>query len=443
MNVNLTCTKIDFNGFGTVTFKNKSYLVKGLLLNEEATIDITEGKKYAQLVKIISASDKRISPICPKSKECGGCQYLHMSYDEELRIKNEYMKELFQNINGGKISDINGMHDPYYYRNKCQMVYKLSKTRKVVCGFYEEHTHNIVSVTDCKLHAKTATKIINSFNEVLTKHKIEPFDERTNSGVIKHVLVRYGFQTKEIMLVIVTNGEMFPGRNNVLKDLLKLDLGITTIVQNYNPRETSIVLGEKERILYGPGFIYDIIGDYKFKISSKSFYQVNAVGMKHLYNRAIELANIKNTDLVLDTYCGVGTLSIFASKYAREVIGVELNKDAIKDAIINSKINQIKNINFINDDSTKFMQKLAINRQTIDVLILDPPRLGSTEQFINTLKILKPKTVVYVSCEPTTLKRDLYTFFENDYEITNFETFDMFPRTSNIESIVVLKRNEE
>ena len=245
------------------------------------------------------------------------------------------------------------------------------------------------------------------------------------------------------MVSLVTNGEFFPGRKNVVTDILKQNLGITTIVQNYNDRDTSIVMGDRERVLYGPGFIYDKINEYKFKLSSRSFYQVNPVGMKTLYTKAISKLGIKKTDVILDAYSGVGTIGILMSKMAKEVYSVELNKDAYKDAIINAKINNINNIKFFNEDSTRFIENLAKNRVHIDLLVLDPPREGSTKQFINAIGALKPSRVVYVSCEPKSLVRDLYDFTKNDYKIVSIDSVDMFPRTSNLETICLLNRRND
>ena len=231
---------------------------------------------------------------------------------------------------------------------------------------------------------------------------------------------------------------MFPRIKNVINDILKQNLGITTIVQNYNDRDTSIVMGDRERVLYGPGFIYDKIDEFKFKLSSRSFYQVNPKGMLKLYKKAIDALDIKKTDIVLDAYSGVGTIGILMSKMAREVYSVELNKDAYKDAIINAKLNNVKNIKFFNEDSTRFIQNLAKNRVKIDLLVLDPPREGSTKEFINAVGALKPKKVVYVSCEPKSLQRDLYDFTKNDYKIISIDSVDMFPRTSNLETVCCL-----
>lgn len=437
MEVKLICSSVGFDGLGIVNYNKKNYKTS-LIKDEEGLFDYDLKQDKLTLLKITKESSSRNKNGCLYANECGGCQFMHMDYASELKAKQEYLEFLFKPFNCPK-GQIIPMYDPLNYRNKAQMVYKLSKSKHVVCGFYEEKSHRIIPVTDCMLHTKAATKVINELNLILSKNKIKPYEERTREGIIRHVLVRYGFETHELMLVLVTNGEMFPGRNNVVKDLIKADLGITSIVQNYNARDTSIVLGDKERVLYGPGYIYDKVSDYKFKISARSFYQVNSLGMKKLYDKAIELAGITKNDIVIDTYCGVGTISIFASAKAKQVYGIELNKDAVFDAKANARINNIKNIEFICDDATRFMQKLAMNKEHIDIVFMDPPRSGSTEQFINAVGFLKPKKIVYVSCDPTTLKKDLYTFFENEYELKQMEFVDMFPRTSHVESVCLLE----
>jgi len=423
-----------------VNINNKKYLIHGVIDGEDILVD-TSGK-YPTLKSVVKASEHRINNGCPFQNECGGCQFMHTSYDYETQKKEEYLNELFKPFRLKNKIILHKMDNPRNYRNKCQMTYKLSKTKKVVCGFYEEYSHNLVTVSDCMLQAKKANEIVKEINKILTKNKITPYDEKTKKGVIRHIFIRYGFNSKEVMVVFVTNGEIFPGRNNVIKDLKALNLGITTMVQNYNSRDTSIVLGDKERVLYGPGFIYEIVGDYNFKISSKSFFQINTIGMKKLYDLAMEKANITKNDIVIDAYCGVGTISIFASKYAKKVIGVELNKQAIMDAKINAKINNISNIEFIADDATNFMTHCAKDRVKVDVVIMDPTREGSTKQFINAIGYLKPRKVVYVSCDPKTLKRDLYDFFDNDYELVSIDGVDMFPRTTHVETIALLTRKD-
>ncbi len=437
--IELKCNRIAFNGNGIVKYNNKEYEIPSMLEGEVGNFKIIDNPKMPiKLDKILNKAESRITSLCPYFQECGGCQYQHMTYERELQLKQDYLKSLYSSFKGIKINQINGMPNPYYYRNKCQMTYKMSKTHNVVCGFYEEGTHKIVPVTNCKIQTQKGTEVINAFNKVLTKNKIEPYNEKTKKGIIRHVLVRYGFNSKELLLVIVTNGDFFPGSKNVVKDLIKQDLGITTIVQNINSRQTSIVLGEKERILYGPGFIYDTIGKLKFKISSKSFYQVNTIGMNMLYKKALEMANISKNDILLDTYCGVGTIGLLASSSCKQVYGVELNKDAYKDACLNARHNNIKNIEFFNDDSTKFMMKIASQNEHIDILIMDPPRDGSTDQFISAVGKLKPRKIVYVSCDPKTQVRDLFKLSNVGYHLNEIEGFDMFPRTFNLECIATL-----
>ncbi len=441
----LKCIKEDFFGNGIVIYKDEERKIPGLMEGEIGLFEPVKNGKYTNLhlLDIKKVSPDRCEPKCPVYKECGGCQFLHTTYEHELKIKTDYMKDLFKTSRSVKIADVIPMDNPYSYRDKCQMTYKLSKSKKVVCGFYEEKSHKIVPITNCMIQSDKATAIIDGINKALTKNKIEPYDEKTGRGVVRHVVIRIGEYTNEIMVSLVTNGEMFPGRKNVINDILKQNLGITTIVQNYNDRDTSIVMGDRERVLYGPGFIYDKIDEFKFKLSSRSFYQVNPKGMLKLYKKAIDALDIKKTDIVLDAYSGVGTIGILMSKMAREVYSVELNKDAYKDAIINAKLNNVKNIKFFNEDSTRFIQNLAKNRVKIDLLVLDPPREGSTKEFINAVGALKPKKVVYVSCEPKSLQRDLYDFTKNDYKIVSIDSVDMFPRTSNLETVCLLNRRND
>ena len=421
-----------------VEINNKTYLIHNVIDGETISVDID--KKYPELKDVIVKSPYRIDY---KMDECGGANFMHVTYDYELALKKEHINSIFKPFKGKSDINVIPMENPYNYRNKSIMTYKLSKTKKIVCGLYEEYSHNIITANNNILQAEKTNKIINELNRILTKNKIQIYDERTRTGVLRHVYIRSAFNTDEVMVTLVTNGEMFPGRNNVITDLKKANLGITTVVQNINSRDTSIVLGDKERVLYGPGFIFEKVSNYKFKISPKSFFQVNTRGMEILYNKALEKAKINKNDVVIDAYCGVGTISIFASKYAKHVYGVEVNKDAISDAKINQKINNINNITFIADDATNYMTKLAKVREHVDVVIMDPPRDGSTKQFINAIKYLGAKKVIYISCNPDTLKRDLYIFSENDYIVKSLEAVDMFPRTLHLETIAVLELDNE
>ena len=372
---------------------------------------------------------------CPYFSLCGGCNKLDKTYEEEIKEKEEYIKKLFQSVGYKKPVEILKADNPYYYRNKAIMAFKLSKTKKVVSGIYEEHSHKIVTVDDCLIQSEVINKVLKSVNIALSKNKIKPF---LNGGVVKHVLVRHAMKTNEIMVCIVTPAELFPGRANFVKDLLKLEPKITTIVQNIQTRDTSIVLGTKERVLYGKGFIIDELCGLKFKLSPRSFFQINPTQTEKLYNTAMEFANLRIGNTVIDAYSGIGTIGMVASKNCGKVICVENNPDAVADAKFNAKFNNITNVNFYLEDSTKFINELATNRIKVDCVILDPPRSGTTYNFISAVAKMGVKRVVYVSCGPETLARDLKIFKDFGYEIKEAKCVDMFPRTEHVESVCLL-----
>ena len=372
---------------------------------------------------------------CPYFNLCGGCNKLNLTYEEEIKEKEEYVKKLFASVGYKKDIEVVKADSPYYYRNKVMMAFKLSKTKKVVSGIYEEHSHRIVPVDDCLIQSQVINKVLKSVNIALSKNKITPF---VNGGVVKHVLVRHAIKTNQIMVVIVTNSEMFPGRNNFVKDLMKLEPTVTTIVQNIQSRDTSIVLGNKERVLYGKGFIIDELCGLKFKLSPRSFFQINPVQTEKLYDIAMEFANLRVGNTVIDAYSGIGTIGMVASRTCGKVICVENNPDAVNDAKFNAKFNNITNVNFYCDDSTKFINELAQNRIKVDCVILDPPRTGTTYNFISAIAKMGIKRVVYVSCGPETLARDLKIFKDFGYEIKNAKCVDMFSKTEHVESVTLL-----
>ena len=341
---------------------------------------------------------------CPHFNLCGGCSKLNLSYEEEIKEKEEYVNKLFSSIGYKKFVEVVKADNPYYYRNKVMMAFKLSKTKKVVSGIYEEHSRKIVPVNDCLIQSEEINRVLKSVNIALSKNKITPF---VNGGFVKHVLVRHAIKTNQIMVVIVTNSEMFPGRANFVKDLLKLEPKVTTIIQNIQSRDTSIVLGTKERVLYGKGFIVDELCGLKFKLSARSFFQINPVQTEKLYSIAMEFANLRVGNTVIDAYSGIGTIGMVASKTCGKVICVENNPDAVNDAKFNAKFNNISNVNFYCEDSTKFINELALNKIKVDCVILDPPRTGTTYNFISAIAKMGVKRVVYVSCGPETLIRDL------------------------------------
>lgn len=379
--------------------------------------------------------------LCPNFKKCGGCQYLDIPYKEQLAKKQKELSELLKPF--CKVNPIVGMKDPYHYRNKVHAVMARDRKGKIISGVYKEGTHFVLPVDTCLIEDEKADRIIGTIRELLPSFKMKVYDEDTGYGFLRHVLIRTAHKTGEIMVVLITASPVFPSKNNFVKALREVYPEITTVVQNINNRGTSMVLGDKEHVLYGPGFIVDELCGKRFRISSKSFYQINPVQTEILYDIAIKAANLTGKETVVDAYCGIGTIGIAASSKAKEVIGVELNKDAVRDAVTNAKINQIKNVSFYNNDAGKFMVQMASEGGKADVVFMDPPRSGSTEEFINAVAILKPERVVYVSCGPDTLARDLAVFKKKGYKAQEAWAVDMFPMTGHVETVCLLSRKDK
>lgn len=390
--------------------------------------------------------DKTNSSKCIYAKKCGGCTYQGISYDDQLKKKLTYVKELI-----GKYCDVTGivgMDNPYNYRNKVHAVFDMTKRGEIISGVYKEGTHEVVPVEYCQIEDAKSDEIINDIRGMLRSFKIKTYDEDTGYGLLRHVLVRRGFTTNEIMVVLVLGSPILPSKNNFVKALRAKHPEISTVIINVNDKKTSMVLGDKESVIYGKGFINDVLCGCIFKISPKSFYQVNPVQTEKLYSKAIELAGLTGKERVLDAYCGIGTIGIIASKKAADVIGVELNKAAVKDAIVNAKINDIKNIRFYCEDAGDFMVKYADEiitqgKESVDVVFMDPPRAGSDEKFMSSVVKLAPKKVVYVSCNPETLARDLQYFKKHGYEAKVAEAYDMFPFTGHCETVCLLSRKAQ
>ena len=429
---------------GCVSINRNSYPVKGTILDELVEVEVINGKnKTANLRKVVKPSKYRVKPLCPIYQKCGGCSLLHIDYNEQLRIKQEHVQNLFKEKLGmskGVLLTV-GMENPCQYRNKNQIVFKNTNTKeRIISGFYQEGTHNVINFDTCYIQDEVSDKIVKTIKKLMVEMKINAFDEDRKTGLIRHILVKRSNQTKEVMVVFVIASTVFPGRTNFIKKLVSIHPEITTIIQNINNRSTSAVLGENENVLYGKGYIYDILLNKKFKISSKSFYQINSVQTAKLYKLAIEAAKLNKEDVILDTYCGVGTIGIIASDYVKQVLSVEIVKDAVNDAIDNAKTNNVKNIKFFCDDASNFMVNLAKTRENVDVVIMDPPRKGSDERFINSLLRLSPKKIIYISCNPDTLTDDLKLILKGKYNITYIQPVDMFPHTSHVECIVCLTR---
>ncbi len=379
-------------------------------------------------------------PICPYAKPCGGCTYQGVEYNEQLKKKQSYVNKLLSTF--AKVENIIPAENPYHYRNKVHASYRYIKGN-VLAGMYQANTHKLVAIDSCQIENQKADAIVQDIKNLIKSFKLKIYDEDTGSGFFRHVLIRTGHSTGQILVTLVVGDVIFPSKNNFTKALLKLHPEITTVVMNINNKRTSMILGEREITLYGKGYIEDILCGKKFRISPKSFYQVNPVQTEIMYKKAIEYAELTGNERVLDAYCGIGTIGIIAADKAKEVIGVELNKDAIKDAIVNAKTNKTNNIKLFNDDAGQFMINLASKKEIIDAVFMDPPRAGSDEAFLKSLVSLAPKKVVYISCNPDTLARDLDYLTKNGYQVKIIQPIDMFAFTEHVETVVLMSRVEK
>ena len=375
---------------------------------------------------------------CPLAKKCGGCQLQNMNYERQLKWKQARCEILLKKF--GKVEKIIGMDNPYHYRNKVQAAFGRTKSGKIISGVYQSGSHRIVMVDSCMTEDETADKIIVDIRNMLPKFKIWTYDEDRGTGFLRHVLVKRGFASGEVMVVIVGASGYFPMKKKFTAALLEMHPEITTVVLNINPKDTNLVLGEREEVLYGNGYIEDTLCGCVFRISAKSFYQINPVQTEKLYGKAMELARLDGNTKVLDAYCGIGTIGLVAAKTAGEVIGVELNPDAVKDAISNAKRNDAKNARFYCADAGDFMQELAENGERFDVVFMDPPRSGSSKKFIDSLAVASPERIVYISCNPETLARDLQMITKKGYKVRIICPVDMFPHTNHIECVVLMSR---
>lgn len=376
--------------------------------------------------------------LCPVLKKCGGCQLLNIPYQRQLHNKQKQVEKLLKEF--CKVYPIVGMDNPFHYRNKVHAVFGYQKG-KAISGIYKEGTHELVPVENCMIEDEKSNQIIGTIREMLKSFKIRTYDEDTGYGLLRHVLVKHGFATGEIMVVLVTASPVFPSKNNFVRALREKHPEITTIIQNLNDRGTSMVLGNQEHILYGKGYIEDVLCGCTFRISSKSFYQVNPVQTEKLYKKVMECADLTGKETVIDAYCGIGTIGIVASKQAKRVIGVELNPDAVRDAVSNAKRNKANNVQIYQNDAGQFMAGMAQDGEQADVIFMDPPRSGSTEEFIDSIAMINPKRVVYVSCNPETLARDLKRLGKKGFKAVGAWPFDMFPHTAkHVETVVLLTK---
>ena len=382
--------------------------------------------------------DQVFTPPCPNYKSCGGCQLQRLSYPEQLRRKQGRVISLLGEF--GHVEEIVGMADPTHYRNKVTAAFALDRNRRVVSGIYQPNSHKVVPVDDCLIEDVTADRIIADIRNMLRDFKILVFDERSGKGWLRHVLVRRGFATGQTLVVLVAVSPIFPTQKPFVKKLLEKHPEISSVVLNVNDRFTPVVLGDREKVLYGPGCIEDVLCAHRFRISPRSFYQINPVQTEVLYQTAVDFAALTGKETVLDAYCGIGTIGITASEKAKQSVGVELNRDAVRDAIANAKLNGLKNCWFTAGDAGEYMERMVQDGHRPDVVFLDPPRAGSDERFLRSLTTAAPDRVVYVSCDPETLARDLRVLTGGGYRVRRIQPVDMFPWTEHVECVVKLDR---
>ena len=375
---------------------------------------------------------------CEFASRCGGCSQVHLPYPEQLKKKQAFVEKLLKGL--CPVENILGMAEPWHYRNKVHAVIGTDRQKNPISGVYERGTHHVVPVKSCLIEDQRADAIIQTIVGMIPRYKLRIYNENTHRGFLRHVMVRTGEKTGQIMVILVTTAAEFPGGKAFVAELIEKHPEITTIVLNINQKETSMVLGKKDIVLHGPGYLEDELCGKRFRISPQSFYQVNAKQTELLYRKAIEYAGLTGQETLLDAYCGTGTIGLCAVDGAKQLIGVELNADAIRDAKVNAKINAVTKADFICDDAGRFMVKMAKENLPLDVLIMDPPRSGSDEKFLSSVLTLQPKTVVYVSCNPETLARDAKFLVKTGvYKAVKAVPVDMFPHTEHVETVMLFK----
>lgn len=435
------CVDLSSEGKGVVKNNKDIVFVDGLFPNEEADIEVLyhrAGVNFGKVLKLYKLSKDRIQPRCKICTSCGGCQYQQLAYPAQLKYKTKRVKESLSRIAKVDTSVLPclGMEDPYNYRNKIQVPYNKDRNGKVKFGFYKENTHIIMPIKECAIEDKRAAPILWDIKLLLEEMNIPVYNEDNGKGILRYVLIRTSRHYKELMVVLVTTTMNFPGQRNFVNELVSRHPEITTVVENVNSRHTNVILGNQEKVLYGPGHIKDDILGLTFEISASSFFQVNPIQVEKLYASALNLIDFSKKEVVLDAYSGVGTIGLIAAKNAKKVISVEINKSAHKNAIENAKRNNVDNIEFICADAGEYISKSDVD---IDVLIMDPPRSGSDETFLSTVINKRIKKIIYISCNPETLARDI-AYLSNLYKVTYVQPVDMFPMTAHVETIVGLYR---
>ena len=433
-----------FEGEGIAKIDNFTIFVDGAIKGEKCKIlilKVTASHAFAKIIEIIEKSEYRCEPDCCTYKRCGGCSMRHIDYDKTLDIKQEKVQNLINKTltETIKVKTVLGMGNPYNYRNKAQYPVGTDKNGRPVFGVFAKRTHEIIPVKECQIQKKISSEIAEFILSEMEKFKVSVYNEKTGKGLVRHIITKVGIQTNEIMVIIVINGKEMPHELTLANNIIDKFPKVRTVVKSINMKNTNVIMGDKNEAIVGRGYITDRLGDYIFKISPMSFYQVNPIQAEALYNIAIEKANITKDDVVCDLYCGVGTIGIFASKYAKKVYGIEIVEQAIEDARINANLNDIDNVEFIcGDVEDAFDELIKKEKVKPDVIIVDPPRRGLDEKTIQNIMKLKTGRVVYISCNAATMVRDL-KMMEEMYEVVEVQPVDLFPFTSHCEVISVLK----
>ena len=433
-----------FEGEGIAKIDGFTIFIPNAIKGERVKILIVKvltSHAFGKILEILEKSQYRIESDCSTYKRCGGCNLRHIKYEQTLKMKQNAVQNLVNKTLKTKIQvqETLGMENPYFYRNKAQYPVGIDKNGKPIIGVFANRTHEIIPIQKCFIQNEKSEKLAKFVFEWIAKNNISIYNEKTGKGLIRHIVTKIGIKTNEVMCVLVINGNSIPKEQELVKEILENFPEVKTIIKNINTKNTNVIMGKENINIYGNGYIEDILGEYKFKISPLSFYQVNPVQAEKLYNIGVEAAKITKEDIVFDLYCGIGTISLFMAKYAKKVYGIEIVEDAVNDAKENALNNNINNVEFIAGDVENVLDELINKRNIIpDIVMVDPPRKGLDNKSIDNIIRILPKKVVYISCNPATLVRDLAKL-EDTYEVENIKPVDMFPFTSHVEVCALLE----
>ncbi|MFI3207910.1 MAG: 23S rRNA (uracil(1939)-C(5))-methyltransferase RlmD [Eubacteriales bacterium] len=441
---------IGSNGEGIGKVDGFTLFIKDAIVGDTVEVKVMKAKKaygYGRIVKVVEPSPYRVEPVCSVAKQCGGCQIQEMSYEKQLEFKNKKVKNNLQRIGGFSeellekvMQPIIGMDKPVAYRNKAQFPFATNKVGEVITGFYAQGTHSIIANTDCAIGAAVNEEVLKIVLAFMKRENLSAYDETTGKGLLRHVLIRYGFVTKEVMVCFVVNGAKFPKSDILAEELMKIE-GMKSICKSVNKKNTNVIMGETYTTIAGQAYITDYIGDVKYQISPLSFFQVNPIQTKELYGKALEYAGLTGEETVWDLYCGIGTISLFLAQKAKKVYGVEIIPQAIDDARNNAKINDMSNVEFFVGKAEEVLpREYAENKVYADVIVVDPPRKGCDESLLATMVEMAPERIVYVSCDSATLARDMKYLCGEGYGVEQVTAVDMFAHTVHCESVCLMSK---